>query len=76
MYENLNVKIIEAHTVASENDVNHCGEIIDINKEGIFVNTAKGTLIITKLQLPSRKPTVVKDMLNGNHPFKINSIFS
>ena len=41
------------------------GTIIDINKEGILVATKDNGILITELQLPGKRKTLVKDFING-----------
>ena len=41
------------------------GTIIDINKEGILVATKDNWILITELQLPGKRKTLVKDFING-----------
>lgn len=42
------------------------GKIVDINKEGIVVSTAKGALVIRELQLQGKKRMNVDAFLRGN----------
>ena len=43
------------------------GEVIAIDKQHIYVACAKGTLALSKLQWPGKKPQPVASILNGNH---------
>ena len=58
------VKILKASTL--ENDYEEPGRIIEVSVNGILVATGKGSLLITKLQYPGKKPMEVRDFLNGN----------
>jgi methionyl-tRNA formyltransferase len=69
----MDIKIHEAQI--SHEQATQPGEIVNIDKEGIFVSTENEVIKITKLQLPSKKPMLVKDLINGNHPFKLNTYF-
>jgi methionyl-tRNA formyltransferase len=72
----MNIKIHEAHVITDFTD-NQPGEIIDITKSGIKVVCGEKTIInITKLQLPGKKAVLVKEMINGNHLFKLNGRFT
>jgi len=75
-YKELNVKILQAYIDCMNNRNLEPGTIIDINKHGIFVSTNDGVIRITKIQLPSKKPINVKEMINGHHPFQINTKFN
>jgi methionyl-tRNA formyltransferase len=75
-YQNFDVKIYEGYAVDLKNTATP-GTIIEINKDGIAVACGDNKLLrITKLQLPSKKPINVKEMINGNHPFKVNETFT
>ncbi|MGL4394367.1 MAG: methionyl-tRNA formyltransferase [Brevinema sp.] len=43
------------------------GEILDINEEGFVVSCHEGSLLLKKVQLPSKKPLHGRDFCNGNH---------
>lgn len=58
------VKILKASCL--ENDYEEPGRIIEVSVNGILVATGKGSLLITKLQYPGKKPMEVRDFLNGN----------
>lgn len=72
-YQDMDVKIYEAQI--SHEQTTQPGEIVNIDKDGIYVSTKEEVIKITKLQLPSKKPMLVKDLINGNHPFKLNTYF-
>ncbi|NLC66620.1 MAG: methionyl-tRNA formyltransferase [Clostridium sp.] len=61
------VKIL-ASEIGTDNENNKYepGEIIKVSKEGILVKTKNGSLLITKVQFPNKKPMMVSDYLNGN----------
>lgn len=72
-YDNLRIKILEAK---KSNIVdNKPGEIININKDGILVGCLDGSILLTKIQLPSKTPITIRELINGNHPFKIHNFF-
>jgi methionyl-tRNA formyltransferase len=54
---------------------NKPGEIIEINKHGILVGCKQNCILITKLQIPGKTPIEVKQIINGNHQFKIGTKF-
>ena len=41
------------------------GTIVNLDKDGLEVVTGDGSIIITELQLPGKKKTLVKDFING-----------
>lgn len=41
------------------------GTIINVDKNGIEVVTKDGSILITELQLPGKKKTLIKDFING-----------
>jgi methionyl-tRNA formyltransferase len=41
------------------------GQIIKSDKQGILVATGNESLLLTKLQLPGKKPMAAVDVLNG-----------
>lgn len=73
VYHHEEIKIYEACIIKENNSV-ASGTILDISKHGIKVATGEESLLITKLQLPSKKVMEVKDLINGHHPFKIGEI--
>lgn len=52
------------------------GTIVKIFDEGIGVKVDDGVYIITRLQLEGKKPMDVKDYLNGNCIFEVNTLFN
>ncbi|MGL4388178.1 MAG: methionyl-tRNA formyltransferase [Brevinema sp.] len=42
------------------------GEILDVNDEGIVVSCYESTILLKKVQLPTKKPLCGKDFCNGN----------
>jgi methionyl-tRNA formyltransferase len=76
VYNGDNIKIYEGFAVDFNNETT-IGSIVQIDKEGIAVVCGNHKLLkITKLQLPGKKIINVKDMINGNHPFRINTTFT
>jgi methionyl-tRNA formyltransferase len=67
----MDIKVFEAHVIHQQATIP--GEIIAVTKEGLFISTQEEVIKIIKLQLPSKKPTLIKDLINGKHPFKINT---
>lgn len=67
----LNVKVYTATIADGLNNKKYsCGEIIDINDQGIFVSCKDKIICIQKIQLPGKKPMMIKQIINGNLPFK------
>ena len=57
-------------------DKYQCGQIIDITSSGIKVATQDFAILIKKIHLPGKKPTLVSQIINGNIPFKVSDIFA
>lgn len=77
-YKNLNIKIISTKIIDFV-DNHKCkpGTIVEISKKNnIVVCTSNGFISLNIIQLPSKKITNVKDILNGNHIFEVNTIFN
>ena len=52
------------------------GLILSIDKNGINVSTGNKVLNIVEIQLAGKKPCLIKDIVNGNHPFKVGKLFN
>ncbi len=48
------------------------GTIFKIDKTGIHVSTNDYDISLTRIQIPSKKPMLVSDIINGNIIFKVN----
>lgn len=73
----LNIKVYAAYLVDGLNTKkSSCGEIIDINNQGIFVSCKDKTICLQKIQLPGKKPIMVKQIINGRLPFKKGDKFN
>ncbi len=73
----LNIKVYAATIVNGLNTKNYsCGEIIDINNQGIFISCKDESICIQKIQLPGKKPMMVKQIINGRLPFKKGDKFN
>jgi methionyl-tRNA formyltransferase len=59
------MKIHAAKLLNTEDQDFECGEITMVSKEGVVVNTGKGSILITELQFPGGKRMAVQDALNG-----------
>jgi methionyl-tRNA formyltransferase len=71
-YNDIDVKILTTEVV-QENHSKNIGEIVSIDKNGILVQTKKDCILIKQIQIPGKKPTYVKDYINGNNMFKVGS---
>ena len=60
-----NIKVYSSDVVENECADIPVGQIIKSDKKGILVSTGNGCLLLTKLQLPGKKPMLVTDLLNG-----------
>jgi len=64
-YKNSKVKIWKAQVI-EKNSMGQPGEIIYVNKEGIFVCTKDKILIIKELQFPNSRRMTVEEYIRGN----------
>jgi methionyl-tRNA formyltransferase len=62
---NSNIKVYSSEVVKAESSDIPSGQIIRANKQGILVATGNECLLLTKLQLPGKKPMLAADILNG-----------
>ena len=60
-----NVKVHSATVVKSDQSELQAGKILKADKFGILVATSQDCLLLTKLQLPGKKPMSAADVLNG-----------
>ena len=60
------LKIIESKVISTECKNGICGEIINVNKNGIEIITKEGTLLITKVKPESKGIMNAFDFANGN----------
>ncbi|MDR2653887.1 MAG: methionyl-tRNA formyltransferase [Mycoplasmataceae bacterium] len=76
-YENVLVKIHDISYSIQDTDSSILeGTIISYDKKGIHVKVKDGIINIEKLQIPGKKPILFKDMINGNHIFKVGKKFN
>lgn len=69
-YLGKNIKIWEAYAIdIKEISLRIPGTIIDINKNGIYVVTGQGALILTKLQFEGKKVISIQDLLNSQKKY-------
>lgn len=69
-YQNHNIKIIKAK-VTNISSTLEPGTITEINKTGIQIATQDFNILLEEIQLPNKKPTLVNQIINGNHIFKV-----
>jgi methionyl-tRNA formyltransferase len=74
-YNGINIKIHKA-SVIDNNENYEPGHIIKINKEGILVQTGKNCILLTKIQLPGKKPVEISSLINGRHIFVVGTKFN
>lgn len=53
----------------------HNGTIIKIFKDAIGVKVEDGVYMLTEIQLEGKRRMLVRDILNGNHPFEVGKRF-
>lgn len=65
MLDEKRIKLFSS-TVAERESVGEPGEILDTGKQGILVQTGKGTVLIKEIQLPGKKRMKVEDYMRGH----------
>jgi methionyl-tRNA formyltransferase len=60
-----NIKVYSSKVINNDNTGIPAGQIIKSDKSGILVATGNNCLLLTRLQLPGKKPMSVADVLNG-----------
>ena len=68
LFFKLEGKIIKVHNIniIKQYNDNKNGEVVKVDKNGIKVACEDGFIIITRLQLPNKKPLNISEYLNGN----------
>lgn len=68
LFFKLEDKIIKVHNIniIKQYNENKNGEVVKVDKNGIKVACEDGFIIITRLQLPNKKPLNISEYLNGN----------
>lgn len=73
--QDADIKVYSAVVIKDESPNQTVGQIIKADKTGILLATGKDYLLITKLQLPGKKPMSAADVLNGRADwFAVGSI--
>lgn len=65
-YNDEKMKIYESK-VLDDKKYEIYGKILNVSKKGISVTTKEGTLLITKIQFPNKKPLTVEQYINGHN---------
>ena len=75
-YHDQRIRIIEAATL-SENKLKNPGTLLEISPAGLKVSCVNSCLLITKIQVPGKAETSIKDFINGRKDFfKLDTQFS
>ena len=65
-YFTLNGKRIKVYASRVTNRMNgENGEIVDINRNGLFINASDGTIVILDMKIEGKKRCLVRDFVNG-----------
>lgn len=65
-YFTLNGKRIKVYASRVTNRMNgENGEIVDINRDGLFINASDGTIVILDMKIEGKKRCLVRDFVNG-----------
>ncbi|MCQ3907776.1 MAG: hypothetical protein MJ219_03490 [Mycoplasmoidaceae bacterium] len=73
-FDNQIVKIHKATPVVSYANA-AAGSIISITNQGIVVACGQNALKLELIQLAGKKPLLIKQIVNGNHPFRVGKLF-
>lgn len=65
-YNGDKMKIFESKVI-DDKKYDIYGKILNVSKKGISVSTKEGTLLITKIQFPNKKPLTVEQYINGHN---------
>lgn len=65
MYKGKKLKIWKC-SVTKGKDIGIPGKIINVNREGIFVSTGNGVIVIEEMQLPNSRKMSVDEYIRGN----------
>lgn len=59
---------IKIHKASVTNEVKDgaCGEIVEVNKNGIYVNTKDKKIVLEEIQFPNKRKMTVEEYLRGN----------
>jgi methionyl-tRNA formyltransferase len=52
------------------------GTVLSVNSLGIIVACKENTVVLEQVTIPGKKPMMVSDLLNGNHPFIENYVLA
>ena len=79
-FQGKTVKIWAGKVHQCENAIKHHahqdnGTIVKVFKDAIGVKVNDGVYLITEFQLEGKKKMLVKDYLNGNNIFEVDTIF-
>jgi len=62
--DNLKVKLYDVNYL-DENFSNRAGEIVKIDKQGVYIQTKNGVIILKDIQLQGKKRMLIRDFMNG-----------
>lgn len=79
-YQGKNVKLWAGKIHVCENAVKHHGHekngtIVKLFKDAIGVKVEDGVYLLTEIQLEGKRKMLVKDLMNGHHPFVVGECF-
>lgn len=65
MLDGKRIKVYGSRVVKRMNGKN--GEIVDINRDGMFINASDGTIVVLDMMIEGKKRCMVRDFVNGCH---------
>lgn len=75
MINNLKIKIWAGEFLNKKINDKKNGEIIDLNKKGIFIKVKDGIILIKEITIPGKKKNQIKNIINGKLPFSMGDLF-
>lgn len=69
------IKILKAQ-VYPQQHYSLPGTVLAVNNMGVIIACKDAAVSLEQVQLPNKKPMMVADMLNGNHPFLENYVLA
>ena len=73
-YNSTRFQILDAQEIFIKSDAKP-GEVIDLTKNGMLINTGNNALLITKIKFPGKNSITISDYVNANNkPIQVGTI--
>ncbi|MCQ3915367.1 MAG: hypothetical protein MJ195_01080 [Mycoplasmoidaceae bacterium] len=73
-FDNQIIKIHKASPIDGYSQ-NQPGTIIQLTNKNMIVACGKGAINLELIQMAGKKPLLINQIVNGNHPFKVGKQF-